>query len=165
MAVTDEFELEAIEPIDAVPPPPQSDADGEPEEKPAGRRRRGGPRATRAPRRPKVDHKLLGRQLVGIHQLLSLVTGQPIWAISDVEGEQLAKAASDIIAEYGLEASHRAILWGNLLTMVGIIYGPKAVCIWSQRKAAAKAKMPTKQKAPTQDAQPPTTTFDFSAAV
>jgi len=97
--------------------------------------KRGRPKGTS--RRVKTDPKMLAVQLVGAHKLIAIVTQQPIIEIETAEGEQLAKAIADIVDEYGFAASKRAILWGNLVATVGIIYGPK---LFMLRAAMAQRK-------------------------
>lgn len=94
---------------------------------------RGRPRGST--RKSKVDVKLFSQQLVGAHKLVAVLTQQPIIEIETAEGDQLAKSIGDIIEEYGFSASRRAILWGNLAAVVGIVYGPKFLLIRESIKA------------------------------
>lgn len=126
--------------------------------KPVSQRR---PRGT-ASRKQKVDRKQFTNQIVGVHKLLAALTKQPIVAVTEAEGEALACACADIIEEYGLAMSRRALLWCNLISAVAIVYGPRVAM------AMAVAKNKRQENKPLKNAPPPggpmaTPKMDFSA--
>lgn len=128
--------------------------------KPVSQRR---PRGT-VSRKQKVDRKQFTQQIVGVHKLLSVLTKEPAVAISEPEGEALACACADIIEEYGLAMSRRALLWGNLIGAVSIVYGPKL----AYAVTLAKKKRELTRPAAMKNAPPPggpmaTPKMDFSA--
>lgn len=102
------------------------------EKKPIRRTRR-----ARSVKSAPIDRKGFRNQIVGVHKLLATLTNNPVVAITDTEGEALANAAADIIEEYQLAVSRRAILWGNLIGACGLIYGPKIMVAMKSRPAKA----------------------------
>lgn len=126
--------------------------------KPVSQRR---PRGT-AGRKQKVDRKQFTNQIVGVHKLLAALTKQPAVIVTEAEGEALACACADIIEEYGLAMSRRALLWGNLVSAVAIVYGPRVAM------AMAVAKNKRQENKPLKNTPPPggpmaTPKMDFSA--
>lgn len=74
-----------------------------------------------------VDKKTLGQQLCGIHALIAMATKQPVLAITDQEGDALAKSLVDIADYYQLTASKGILLWVNFGAVAAMIYGPKVM--------------------------------------
>lgn len=121
---------------------------------------------TRRPRGSKsspIDRKGFRNQVVGIHKLLATLTNQPMIAITDTEGEALANAVADIIEEYQLSVSKRAILWGNLIGACGIIYGPKVMIAMKSREAKAPKPPKPPKGGPMETPQPGAFKMNFSA--
>lgn len=127
------------------------------------------PISTRKPRgtgsrNKKVDRKQFTQQVVGVHNLLAVLTKEPMLAITTEEGDALASACADIIEEYGLAMSRRALLWGNLVGAVAIVYGPKVLYgIDQASKRRAATKKPPTMPAGGPMATPNVGTLDFSA--
>lgn len=79
----------------------------------------------------------LGRQLVGAHQIATVVTGTDL-VISDSDGKTLAEPIIAIADYYGLSASGPWVLWVNLVVAMAMVYGPKVLPLVMQRKSEAE---------------------------
>lgn len=139
--------------------PPQDDA-------PPVRRARGRPRkdgstaptketpSGSAPRRgrpPKSGTKkvysvdeitLLGKQLVGIHAMASMMTQIPEAAISDPEGLMMAQSIVNLADQYDLELDGKTGAAIQLLATAAMIYAPRVIAV-KRRMAAEQANTST----------------------
>lgn len=77
----------------------------------------------------KADAESLGKQIAGIHQMLSIVTGFPELAIAEGEGKMLAEACISVADEYGLAVTGKAGAAIQLFAACSLIYGPRAIAI------------------------------------
>lgn len=132
-SIEQEQEPTTVEPV--APVDPVEDAEGSETAKPRKRgpyKKRGtasneGPRKRSGAR--KADAESLGKQIMGIHQMLSLVTGFPELAITDGEGKMLAEACISVADEYGLAITGKAGAAIQLFAACSLVYGPRAIAI------------------------------------
>lgn len=79
--------------------------------------------------------KLFATQLVGAHKALGLVTGYgEHFEISDQEGETLALAITDVMAQHKIKINPKVAAWSNLLAICGVIYVPKVLLVYAVTK-------------------------------
>lgn len=84
----------------------------------------------------KASVEAMANQLVGVHQLVSMVTGISEIQITPDEGAALAGAIQSVCDEYGLSISGKTGAALQLLAAAAMIYGPRAVVIHQKVKAA-----------------------------
>lgn len=77
----------------------------------------------------------LGNQLVGVHQMIAMVTGLPEIAIHEKEGEALAKGLLAISEEYGLALDGKTGASLQLFAAMAMIYAPRVYAVTRRFKA------------------------------
>lgn len=78
--------------------------------------------------------------LVGIHAMLSAVTKVPEFVLDKQEGELLASASVDLMAQYDVQASAKAVAWSNFLGVVGMVYGTRLIAARARKATAPKTQ-------------------------
>lgn len=71
------------------------------------------------------DPTTLGKSLVGIHQLVAMVTGIPEAQLSEPEGQALAEAVCAVCEEYGFAVDGKTGAAMQLFGACAMIYGPR----------------------------------------
>jgi hypothetical protein len=92
-----------------------------------------------------VLDKSFGKQLVGYHEMLALLTKNQIWRITPEQGDNLAQALGDVAAQYSIKINPKALAWIKLTGVASAMYGPKLWII---------ANTPKKKPAPPADDSP-----------
>lgn len=87
----------------------------------------------------KASVEAMANQLVGVHQLVAMVTGIQEIQIAPQEGLALAGAIQNVCDEYGLSISGKTGAALQLLAAAAMIYGPRALAI-HQKIQVAKAR-------------------------
>lgn len=77
----------------------------------------------------KSDPKELGKQIVGVHLMISMMTGLKEIQLSDVEGEQLAGAVIGVAEQYNLAIDGKTGAAIQLLAACAMVYAPRALMI------------------------------------
>lgn len=98
-----------------------------------------------------LEPKDLGQKIVGVHKIAAVMTGLQEIAISDVEGEQLAKAVIELTRYYNFAPQGPLVAWINLAGVAGMIYVPRLVVIGAKKAKAKKAK---RENVPSNEAMP-----------
>jgi hypothetical protein len=97
-----------------------------------------------------VDVNSLTFSLTGIHALLAAGLGAPELLMSEDDGKIIGSAAAAVARHYDLQASQKAIDWGNLVVALGAFYGPRIIAIRARRKQERSTKT---NRAPVVEAQ------------
>lgn len=83
------------------------------------------------------SNKTFATQLVGLHAIAGIITGQPqICAITPEQSEAMVLAVSDVMAQYKIKPNPKVAAWAGLAGVMGMIYIPKIMLF----RAVAKAK-------------------------
>lgn len=87
----------------------------------------------------KMDASVLGKQLVGIHQLAYGFTGQqfPEIIISEQEGQMLAESVSAVCEQYDLSIDGKTGAFLQLLATGAMVYAPRYFAIRKRVRDAA----------------------------
>lgn len=96
-----------------------------------------GPRGSRTASGPKASISVDGLEgiLLSIHGMLASIAKTPELEIQPSEAEKLAKAISAVQDQYPItKIDAKAVVWINLFSAMGMIYGPRMVAI-KMRKA------------------------------
>jgi len=118
--------------------------DTAPESEPP-KRRRGRPPGAKAKPKPKKtiyggdEIGIMGRQLVGVHQIVAMVTGIPEIQIQEQEGALLAQSIANVANEYGLEIDGKTGASVQLFMTVAMIYGPRFLQFRARAKSAQQS--------------------------
>lgn len=88
-----------------------------------------------------ADAEALAQQLVGIHQIVAMVSGIPEAQISEEEAGHLAKGITAVCDEYGLSLGGKTGAALQLAAAAAMIYGPR---IWA---FTARVRAEREQKA------------------
>ncbi len=91
----------------------------------------------------KASVEAMANQLVGVHQLVAMVTGIPEIQIAPQEGVALAGAIQNVCDEYGLSISGKTGAALQLLAAAAMIYGPRALAIHQKVRAAQAREIAT----------------------
>lgn len=78
----------------------------------------------------------LANQIVGVHLIVSKVTGLPEMMIAREEGEALAKSVTMVMEEYGFEISGKTGAAIQLFATAAMVYGPRVLAINARAKRA-----------------------------
>jgi hypothetical protein len=79
---------------------------------------------------------IMGRQLVGVHQIVAMVTGIPEIVIQEPEANLLAQSVANVANEYGLEIDGKTGASIQLFMTVAMIYGPRFLQFRARSKQA-----------------------------
>lgn len=79
---------------------------------------------------------IMGRQLVGVHQIVAMVTGIPEIVIGEQEAVMLAQSVANVANEYGLEIDGKTGASIQLFMTVAMIYGPRFLQFRARAKQA-----------------------------
>jgi hypothetical protein len=71
--------------------------------------------------------------------MAALVTKDPIWSITEAQGEELAKALREVAALHSITISPSLVAYGHLLAVSAAIYAPKVGIKMIQNAARKKA--------------------------
>ena len=83
------------------------------------------------------SNKTFATQLVGLHAIAGIITGQPqICAITPEQSEAMVLAVSEVMAQYKIKPNPKIAAWAGLAGVMGMIYIPKVMMF----RAVAKAK-------------------------
>lgn len=91
---------------------------------------------------------MMGKQLVGIHIIVSQVTGLPELQISDPEGQALAQSIVNVAEQYNLSIDGKTGAALQLLLTAAMVYGPRAIAVNKRAKAARQAFSGTLNESP-----------------
>src|SRR5271165_4658290 len=78
--------------------------------------------------------------LTGIHALLAAGLSSPELIMSESEAKIIASNAAAVMRHYDLQASQKAIDWGNLVVALGAFYGPRFISIGVRKRAEARER-------------------------
>lgn len=79
-------------------------------------------------------NKTFATQLVGLHAIAGVLTGQPlICAITDEQGEAMVTAITEVMAQYKIKPNPKVAAWAGLAGVLGMIYVPKVIAFRSVR--------------------------------
>lgn len=73
--------------------------------------------------------QLLGKQLVGIHQMAAMMTQIPEAQISDPEGLMMAQSIVNVANQYDLELDGKTGAMIQLLATAAMIYAPRVIMV------------------------------------
>lgn len=123
-----ENESDDIKPDDEPPAPQPTKRRGRP---PGSKNKttNGAGRPRKSAQRMRKDTETLGKQIVGIHHVIAMMTGTPEMQISDDEGLALATGINAVCEEYGLSLSGKTGATIQLVGAAGMIYVPRLVMI------------------------------------
>lgn len=76
----------------------------------------------------------LANQIVGVHMIISKVTGLPEMIIAPNEGEALAKSVTMVMEEYGFEISGKTGAAIQLFATAAMVYAPRIFAINARAK-------------------------------
>lgn len=96
-----------------------------------------------------LDWKPLASLVQAGHAAAQSFTGLPL-AVSEDEAKLLAKALTELSAEYSVVLSRKTVLWCNLFAAVSTIYGPRIMFV-----LAARSTMKEEQKRAAQTVDQP----------
>lgn len=83
------------------------------------------------------SNKTFATQLVGLHAIAGIITGQPqICAITPEQSDAMVLAVSEVMAQYKIKPNPKIAAWAGLAGVMGMIYIPKVMMF----RAIAKAK-------------------------
>lgn len=80
----------------------------------------------------KLDVSLFARQIEGAHQMLALVSKNPIWVIDSKAAESLAQSLLDVMSHHSINVNPATISYMKLIGVCAAIYGPKLLQIKTQ---------------------------------
>lgn len=94
----------------------------------------GTPRARKTAGKAKVDAGQMAKQIVGMHKIVFMMTGQqfPEIIISDDEGVAVATAVSAVCDQYDLRIDGKTGAFLQLFATAAMVYGPRALSIRSK---------------------------------
>lgn len=102
-----------------------------------------------------VDVNSITFSLTGIHALLAAGLSSPELMMTEDEGKVIGTAAAAVARHYDLQASQKAIDWGNLVVALGAFYGPRIVAIRMRRKSERNERRAANAGVPVQQASAP----------
>jgi hypothetical protein len=106
-----------------------------------------------------VDVNSITFSLTGIHALLAAGLSAPELMMTEDEGKIIGNAAAAVARHYDLQASQKAIDWGNLCVALSAFYGPRVMAISVRRKQERAEKRQQQQPGvvaqPVSAARPP----------
>lgn len=76
----------------------------------------------------------LASQIVGVHMIISKVTGLPEMVIAPNEGEALAKSVTMVMEEYGFEITGKTGAAIQLFATAAMVYAPRIFAINARAK-------------------------------
>lgn len=105
-------------------------------------------RKARGPNKPKaeagsnlgIDPKELAPQIQGLHVMLAMMTGQPVFLLSPQECEMLAKNIANVSQHFNIAPSSKGMAIAGLVATCGMIYIPR---IASVRRNRVKPEEPS----------------------
>lgn len=87
-----------------------------------------------------AGNKVLATQLVGLHAIAGVVTGQPmLCAITQEQAESMVLAINDVMSQYKIKPNPKVIAWCNLAGVMTIVYAPKVLAVRSVLKTRNQA--------------------------
>lgn len=105
-----------------------------------------------------AGQEALAVQIVGLHHIAGILTGQPqVCAITIEQARGLTAAVSGVMAQYKIKPNPKVTAWLNLAGVLGVVYVPKALLFREiakeKRRAAANASpfSVVKEPAPVND--------------
>lgn len=153
---TPETEFDATPPDDQQGPPETQVPESEPPKRRRGRppknpqlnqetvtpgaKAKPGPKPKKAAAYGADEIGIMGRQLVGVHQIVAMVTGIPEFVIQEQEGAILAQSIANVANEYGLEIDGKTGASIQLFMTVAMIYGPRFLQFRARAKQAQQAQ-------------------------
>jgi len=108
-------------------------------------------RAPNAQKATKSERIAFATQLEGAHKIVALLTGKHELVISKEESEALSSAITELMSQYTIEVNAKTAAYLQLLSVAGMIYGPRAYLIW----AAAKERKEAQKQQPQQKFEEP----------
>lgn len=81
-----------------------------------------------------LDRDAVTAILFSIHTMLAAATKTPELALDEKEARGIAEAATKVAAFYDVAASAKTIAWANLVSALGVVYGPRVIAIGMRRK-------------------------------
>lgn len=97
-------------------------------------------------RTAKEETVLLGElsdQIAGAHEIIALVTGQPVFKLSDDESKKLSQSIRNVLVHYDLTPNPAVMAWVQLLAVSGVIYGPRIMYLVAlEKERKARSSMP-----------------------
>ena len=96
------------------------------------------------------SNKTFATQLVGLHAIAGIITGQPqICAITPEQSEAMVLAVSEVMAQYKIKPNPKVAAWAGLAGVMGMIYIPKIMLFRAVAKAKRSNISPINRQAPT----------------
>lgn len=84
-----------------------------------------------------LDVTLFAAQLMGAHQMIALVTKNPIWIISEKEASALAKALVDVMAYHSIDINPATLAYVKLIGAIAMIHGSRFMMLQKQKRDEA----------------------------
>ena len=96
------------------------------------------------------SNKTFATQLVGLHAIAGIITGQPqICAITPEQSEAMVLAVSEVMAQYKIKPNPKIAAWAGLAGVMGMIYIPKIMLFRAVAKAKRSNISPINRQSPT----------------
>lgn len=96
------------------------------------------------------SNKTFATQLVGLHAIAGIITGQPqICAITPEQSEAMVLAVSEVMAQYKIKPNPKVAAWAGLAGVMGMIYIPKIMLFRAVAKAKRSNISPINRQTPT----------------
>lgn len=109
------------------------------------RKRRGRPAGSaRTARAKKATLDINGVEgiLLSAHTLLAAIAKTPELILDKDEAKQLAEGIANVSRHYDLETTQKGMDWGNLIMVVGMIYGTRIFAIRAKKASSKKPDVP-----------------------
>lgn len=90
-----------------------------------------------------LDIKLFGSQLVGFHLIVAKLTKNPLFEISQNEGESLAQAIKDVMVFHHINISPSTIAYIKLIGALIAVYAPRVALTMAAMKAQRESNLNT----------------------
>lgn len=85
--------------------------------------------------------KVIAANVTAAHKAFALWRRNPLWAITDKNGEDITDAVLDVFDQYKIKIDPKTVCWLNLLGVASAIYAPRITAtIAVTRMQAAQAK-------------------------
>lgn len=110
------------------------------------------------------SNKTFATQLVGLHAIAGIITGQPqICAITPEQSEAMVLAVSEVMAQYKIKPNPKVAAWAGLAGVMGMIYIPKVMMFRAVAKAKRSNVSPINRQAPSNapESTPPASGMRF----
>lgn len=101
------------------------------------------PRPTRAKKKQAYsaeDVKMMGKQIAGLHIVVSQMTGIPELQIQEAEGQMLAQSIVNVCDQYDLAIDGKTGAFIQLIGVAGIVYAPRFMHFRSRMAKAEQEK-------------------------